>query len=271
LAGPNPHALHSFRELRAVMGRVFVVCEPCRRYVGVGPWLDGLDSRVVTFSCSVCGRPGTVTFDDPAKAGHQHDLRANPARHSEVAGRLQHMRHLANPFGRRPTVVRELLPQSERTKFVPEPRYRLRPTPFVTYGDLPALGLVLEVWCSTCKSSRAVAIGAGWAGSRFGRLRFTCSAARFDGAVCGGLGHPHIVPVAPIERGAAFVSLNCPRCVPPWSASAVQLDAPPWSTAPIDTGSERYRCPACGGMVRATFHSIVQRGGGGGNHQHKPA
>ena len=37
------------------------------------------------------------------------------------------MQHLANPFGRRPTVVRELLPQSERTKFVPEPRYRLKP------------------------------------------------------------------------------------------------------------------------------------------------
>ena len=24
------------------MGRVYVVCEPCRRFVGVGAWLDGL-------------------------------------------------------------------------------------------------------------------------------------------------------------------------------------------------------------------------------------
>jgi len=98
VAGPNPHELHSFRELRAVMGRVFVVCDPCRRFVGVGAWLDGLDSRAVTFSCSVCGRPGKLTFDDPGKAGLQHDLRANPARHPDVAARLQHMRQLANPL-----------------------------------------------------------------------------------------------------------------------------------------------------------------------------
>jgi hypothetical protein len=158
------------------MGRVYVVCEPCRRYVGVGAWLDRLDSRIVTFSCSTCGRPKKLTFDDPGKAGFQSDLRANPARHPEVAGRLQHIQQLANLFGSRTAVHREMPPQSERTKFFPEPRYRLRPTPFVTYGELPGLGLVLEVWCSTCKSSRAVAIGE-WAGSRFGRLRFTCSVA----------------------------------------------------------------------------------------------
>jgi hypothetical protein len=259
VAGPNPHELHSFRELRAVMGRVFVVCEPCRRYVGVGAWLDGLDSRVVTFSCSVCGRPGKLSFDDPGGQGLQHDLRANPVRHPEVAGRLQHMRQLANPFGRHPTVVRELLPQSERTKFVPEPRYRLKPTPFATYGELPALGLALEVWCSACKSSRPLAIGEGLAARRFGRGRFSCRAQRHDGTVCSGLGHPHIVPLAPIEREVAFVSLNCPRCVPPWSASPVELDRLPWSAAPIDTAMERYRCPACGGQVGATFHGNVRR------------
>ncbi len=242
------------------MGRVHVVCEPCRRYVGVGAWLDSLDSRVVTFSCTVCGRPGKLTFDDPATAGLQQDLRAKPLRHPEVAGRLQHMQHLANPFGRRPTVVRELLPQSERTKFVAEPRYRLKPMPFATFGELPSLGLVPEVWCSACKSSRPVAVGEGWAASRFGRARFTCRAKRHDGEICGGLGHPHLVPAAPIERGVAFVSLHCPRCVPPWSASPVELDRPPWSAAPIDTGSERYRCPACGGQVRATFHSNARHG-----------
>lgn len=260
MAGPNPHALHSFRELRAVMGRVYVVCEPCRRFVGVGAWLDRLDSRAVTFSCSVCGRPGKLTSDDPGRAGLQHDLRANPARHPEVAARFEHRRHLANPSGRRPTIAREDLPQSERTKFVPEPRYKLRPMPFSTYRELPALGLALEAWCSTCKSSRPVPVGEGWASSPFGRLRFTCSAPRHDGKACKGLGHPHIAPLAPIERGAAFVSLNCPRCVPPWSANPVALDRPPWSTAPIDARSERYRCPACGGQVRATFHGASRRG-----------
>ena len=34
-----------------------------------------------------------------------------------------------------------------------------------------------------------------------------------------GLGHPHILPLQAIEASAAFASLNCPRCVPPWSAS----------------------------------------------------
>jgi len=146
---------------------------------------------------------------------------------------------------------------------VPEPRYRLKPTPFTTYGELPPLGLVLEVWCSTCKSSRPVAIGQRWAASRFGRLRFTCAAVRHDSEICGGLGHPHIVSLTSIERGAPFVSLNCPRCVPPWSASPVDLDRPPWSDAPVDTTTERYRCPACGGQVRATFHGITHRGGVG--------
>ena len=177
-----------------------------RRAVGVGSWLDGLDTRLVTFSCTVCRGAGELTVDDPAKEGLQHDLRANPARHPEVSARLAHVHQLANPFARRPTVVRELLPQSERTKFVPEPHYRLKPMPFVTFGELTALGLVLEVWCSTCKRSRPVTIGEGLTARRFGRGRFSCSAQRYDGMVCGGLGHPHIVPAAPIERGVAFVT-----------------------------------------------------------------
>lgn len=257
MAGPNPYELHSFRELRAVMGRVYVVCEPCRRFVAIGAWLDALDTRAVTFSCAVCGGPGKLTFEDPAGAGLQHDLRANPERHPEVAARLAHMQRLANPFDRRPTVIRELLPQSERTKFVPEPRYRLKPMPFATYGELGRASLVLEVWCSSCKNSRPVAVSERFAGRPFGGVRFTCRGRRHDGEPCGGLGHPHIVPLQPVETSAAFASLNCPRCVPPWSANPVQFDRPPWSEAPIDTTMERYRCPACGGQVRATFHSTT--------------
>lgn len=259
MAGPNPYELHSFRELRAVMGRAYVVCRPCHRFVSVGAWLDARDTRLVTFSCTVCGGIGELTVEDPAKQGLQYDLRPNPARHPDVAARRQHMQQLANPFGRRPTVVRELLPQSERTKFVPEPHYRLKAMPFATFGELAGLGLVLEIWCSTCKSSRPVTIGDRIAARPFGRARFTCSAAHYDGVVCGGLGHPHIMPAVPIGRGVAFVSLACPRCVPPWSASPVELDRPPWSNAPIDIGTERYRCPACGGQVVATFHVEAAR------------
>lgn len=254
MAGPNPYRIHSFRELRAVMGRVYVVCEPCRRFVGIGAWLDNLDSRLVTFSCTVCGRPGKLTYDDPTERGLQHDMRADPSRHPEVAARLHNMQHLANPFGRQAAVVRELLPQSERTKFVPEPRYRLRPMPFTTFGDLTRASLVLEVWCSSCKNSRPVTISERIAGRPFGSVRFVCQGPRHNGQPCGGLGHPHIIPLQVAGPSMDFASLNCPRCVPPWSASPVHFALPPWINAPIDITTERYRCPACGGQVRATFH-----------------
>lgn len=56
-----------------------------------------------------------------------------------------------------------------------------------------------------------------------------------------------------------FLTLTCPRCVPPSTARDVVLDGLPWCAAPIDPATKRYRCPACGGQVRATFH-----GGSGG-------
>jgi len=251
------------------MGRAYVVCRPCRRFVAVGAWLDGRDTRQATFSCTVCGGAGELTLEDPARQGLEHDLRPNPPRHPIVAIRMHHQERLADPFGHRAT-AREQLPQRERPRMVPEPRYRLKPLPFSTFGELADLGLVLEVWCSTCKSSRPVAVGEGWAARSFGRARFACRAERYDGVICGGLGHPHVVPTAPIERGAAFVSLYCPRCVPPWSASPVELERLPWSAAPINTVTERYRCPACGGQVRTTFHSSAHPGVGRGHHKHRP-
>src|SRR3954468_10406231 len=48
------------------------------------------------------------------------------------------------------------------------------------------------------------------------------------------------------------VSMECARCQPPWYANDVQFQRLPWSGAPIDTGSERYRCPGCGGKVGTT-------------------
>lgn len=101
---------------------------------------------------------------------------------------MRHQERLADPFAHRAT-VRELLPQRERPRQVPEPRYLLKPMPFATFGELAALGLVLEVWCSTCKGSRPVMIGEALAARRFGHARFTRSAHQYDGVVCGGLGH----------------------------------------------------------------------------------
>lgn len=70
MVGPNPHRLHSFGELDAIMGRCWVVCRSCRRYATVpANALKDRDTRETTFSCSVCGGAGQLVIDDPHKAG----------------------------------------------------------------------------------------------------------------------------------------------------------------------------------------------------------
>jgi len=240
------------------MGRAYVVCRPCRRFVPLGTWLDRRDTRMTSFSCSVCGGAGDIVLDDPAREGLQHDPRPSPLRHRMAALRLQQHHGLADHYGQK-SAAREVLPQAERRRREPEPRYRLRAMPFTTFGELSALGLALEVWCAGCKSRRPVGIGERLAGRRFGRARFICEGQCHDGTPCGGFGHPVVVPVVAVDRARGFVSMSCGRCLPPWEANDVQLDRPPWSAAPIDASRERYRCPGCGGQVHGVFH----RGGSG--------
>ncbi len=137
-------------------------------------------------------------------------------------------------LGRQPTVVRELLPRGERTKSVPEQRYRLKPMPFATFGELQRLGLVLEVWCSTRKSSRPVTIGADLAACRFGRGRFTCRAQRHNAGVWG--------CVIPIFAGRADRLRGSVR-QPHLSAVRSALEREPYRAgpAPLDNGSDRHR------------------------------
>ena len=253
MAGPNPYRVHSFRELRAVMGRVYATCEPGRRFVGIGSWLDDRDTRTTTFSCFVCGGAGELVFEDPGKRGLQHDPVPSPVRHPAVELRIQHVRRLADPFGRK-APAREGLPQRDRPATVREPNYQLKPMPFRTFGELPGAGLLLEVGCVGCRSRQVVTIGESLARRVFGRAHFVCSAVRPGPGACGGAGILQLVPEAPIDRRQRFVTLTCPRCVPPWTARDVVLNAPPWDAAPISPATERYRCPACGGQVRATFH-----------------
>jgi hypothetical protein len=253
LAGPNPYQVHSFRELRAVMGRVYITCEACQRFVGLSAWLDDWDTRSTTFSCAICGGAGKLVFEDPAQEGLQHELLPSLQRHPAVALRVQSERDLVNPLGRK-TTPRDLLPQRNRPLEVPEPRYRLKPMPFKTYGDLSAAGLVLEVGCVGCRSRKVVEIGDRLELSTFGTARFVCSTIRSGRGKCGGLGVPQLMPASPIDRSLHFVTLTCPACVPPWTARDVVLQQPPWSGCPIEPAVERYRCPACGGQVRATFH-----------------
>jgi len=127
------------------MGRAWVVCHPCLRFVELR-LRDGRDTRVTTFSCCLCGREGKLTFDDPAKQGLQYDPRPRPLRHPDRVLRLQQIALLNNSFGHR-APVREDLPQRETPRFESAPRYRLKPMPFRTLGKALAASLVVKVYC----------------------------------------------------------------------------------------------------------------------------
>jgi len=269
LAGPNPYPVHSFLELRKVMGRAYVVCRPCRRFVPLGRWLDARDTRKTTFSCSVCGGDGDVVLEDPAKEGLQHDPRPNPIRHQMAALRLRALHALNDPVGHK-AAARETLPQRNKPYLERMPRFRLKPMPFRTFGELPALGLALSIYCPACYTAVPREIDGRLAPHRWGHVRFTCSQTRYNGYLCGSWGHLHLDPVEPISADEPFVSMECGRCPTPWFAERIQLGRPPWSLAPIDAGKERYRCPGCGGQVRMTFHGRPSKGGRSGGHSRGP-
>jgi hypothetical protein len=65
--------------------------------------------------------------------------------------------------------------------------------PFSTFGEIPALGLEVHVWCSRCKSSRRMDIsGQAMRARSFAGARFRCERVMWDGQVCGGFGAPSI-------------------------------------------------------------------------------
>ena len=99
MVGPNPYKLFSFQELRAIVGPVFVVCWPCRRYVelDIGP-IKLRDHRHTTFSCCRCGAAADCTIDDPKKDPRTADVKLDPVdrpeRHPKAIERLTHARTL---------------------------------------------------------------------------------------------------------------------------------------------------------------------------------
>jgi hypothetical protein len=242
------------------MGRPYVVCRPCRRFVALGTWLDGRDTRTTTFSCSVCGGDGDVMLEDPAKDGLQHDPRPKPIRHRLAALRLRALHALNDPLGHK-TAARETLPQRHRPYLERMPRFRLKPMPFKTFGELPALGLALSVYSPACYTTVPREIDERLAPHPWGRVRFTCSRTRYNGYLCASRGHLQLEPVEPMSPDEPFVSMECGGCAAPWFAERVQLTRSPWSLAPIDAGKERYRCPGCGGQVRTTFHGKPSKAG----------
>jgi hypothetical protein len=56
--------------------------------------------------------------------------------------------------------------------------------PFRTFGDLPALGLSLEVYCPSCHTMKPVEIDDRLAARRWGRIRFLCSRTHYTGSPC---------------------------------------------------------------------------------------
>ena len=97
MVGPNPYKLFSFEEQRAVLGPVFLVCWPCRRYVelDIGP-INLRDHRHTTFSCCRCGAAADCTIDNPKKDPRTADLKLDPVdrpvRHPKAVERLTQRR-----------------------------------------------------------------------------------------------------------------------------------------------------------------------------------
>jgi len=59
VAGPNPYKLHSFREWRAMFGKIYIVCDACRRFTGLSIAEHGQrNTRRTRFTCRRCGGKG---------------------------------------------------------------------------------------------------------------------------------------------------------------------------------------------------------------------
>jgi len=67
MAGPNPHILFSFAELRAIYGPLWVRCDACRRFRGLRMTREirDLDWRRTRFKCTRCGGQGYCAIERP--------------------------------------------------------------------------------------------------------------------------------------------------------------------------------------------------------------
>jgi hypothetical protein len=75
MAGPNPHKLYSFAELRAVFGPLWVRCDHCRRFrsLRITSEIRDLNWRLTRFKCGRCGGPGYCTIERPNKEPGMED------------------------------------------------------------------------------------------------------------------------------------------------------------------------------------------------------
>jgi hypothetical protein len=261
VVGHNPYPLYSFIELRKGMGPNWGVCEACRRYIQLWRALDDRDTRTTTFSCSVCGDAGRIATEDPAKEGFQADPRARPLRHPMAALRLKHLHRLADPFGHK-KAAREALPQQEKPRHDPPPRFKLVPLPFRTLRQALDFGLTPSIHCPSCHDWRPIEFGAEHLDRPFAGTRFVCRCVKralYGEAmvVCGATGQLLLRPAGD-DPDRTVVDIQCGgggrgrQQHPRWEIAGVDLDRAPW--AGLMGRRERFRCPGCGGMPRHTFH-----------------
>jgi hypothetical protein len=93
VAGPPSALPNSFAELQETFGPLYVRCDVCRRHVRLElGGLRDLDYRSKTFSCSVCGGPGSLAIINPSAEPGMQDYRldpvADPPRHRAAVVRL---------------------------------------------------------------------------------------------------------------------------------------------------------------------------------------
>ena len=265
MAGPNPYRLHSFEELRRVMGKSWLVCDWCRRFAPLAGNLKGRDTPTTTFSCSVCGGAAKHVFEDPSKTGLlQFDPRQRPRHHVdrivELRAKAEMRRRHEERHGK---VAREDLPQArrERPKPAPEPRYVLKPFPVRTFGDIAAWGLKADVHCGSChRPSVPLEVGENLKPLALLGTRLRCTGTLPTlGVPCTGYGQLWVSP-ADLERvpDAPFLSVLCGnQDHTTLMASYLMLDRPPWQ-AYLAKG-ENFSCPQCGRRMGHTWHNTRSR------------
>jgi hypothetical protein len=84
---------------------------------------------------------------------------------------------------------------------------KLLPLSFTTFGEIAAFGLEVHVSCTKCHSSRLIDLLDRLRDRCFAGARFSCTAVRLDGEICGGLGTPAIRPptLIPVGGGGSRV------------------------------------------------------------------
>ena len=250
---------------RAVFGRaeyLFLLHETgmCRLSAvpGLSPWAPG-STRSIRARLRSAVAPANCRSRTPAKQDLEYDLRPNPHAHPRVS-------HPAAPSAAPGRSVRPSR-NSPRVAFPsandragPEPRYQLKALPFchVRRAGRPrpgAGGVVLDLQTQPAgRSGRAP----GGLDALAARAHMRQPTARWRA-----LWRPWPSPqrASAGNRGAHGLRLaELPPVRATLEAQAPSSSIGCWSAAPIDTGSDRYRCPACGGQARMTFHGDGRSG-----------